>query len=233
MWKIIVSMLRSLYDTPTVHTRGIIIGLCELQMGLMIHWKIPYLYMAVWLLLEYYPVLQHIVLCFFYWTCPLLICLCTLIIIWFCSFLIVVHENVNKQPKSWNNTFWCDFHLLFGTLGIYGAMAVAGRFICSLSGIDCMGGFDLSLNAIVQGLGYAAPPIMALLFILDVWQSFSSKSTLSLCLLQYIFHFRTQTLYKSFIYQIQNHSILKADDCLRIDSYMEFHKYSFDWMVKK
>lgn len=52
-------------------------------------------------------------------------------------------------------------------IGIYGAMAVAGRFICSLSGIDCMGGFDLSLNAIVQGLGYAAPPIMALLFILD------------------------------------------------------------------
>ncbi|XP_073125002.1 uncharacterized protein [Henckelia pumila] len=52
-------------------------------------------------------------------------------------------------------------------MGIYGAMAVAGRFICSLSGIDCMGGFDLSLNAIVQGLGYAAPPIMALLFILD------------------------------------------------------------------
>lgn len=53
-------------------------------------------------------------------------------------------------------------------LGIYGAMALAGRFICSISGIDCNGGFDLSLDAIVNGLGYAAPPIMALLFILDV-----------------------------------------------------------------
>ncbi|KAL3619401.1 hypothetical protein CASFOL_036971 [Castilleja foliolosa] len=52
-------------------------------------------------------------------------------------------------------------------IGIYGAMALAGRFICSISGIDCNGGFDLSLDATVEGLGYAAPPIMALLFILD------------------------------------------------------------------
>jgi len=52
--------------------------------------------------------------------------------------------------------------------GIYGAMAVAGSFICSITGIDSLGGFHLSLDAIVQGLGYAVPPIMALLFILDV-----------------------------------------------------------------
>ncbi|KAJ7952680.1 CAAX amino terminal protease [Quillaja saponaria] len=52
-------------------------------------------------------------------------------------------------------------------IGIYGAMALAGRFICSITGIDCMGGFDPSLDAILEGLGYAAPPIMALLFILD------------------------------------------------------------------
>lgn len=43
-----------------------------------------------------------------------------------------------------------------------------GRFICSMIGIDSLGGFELNLDAIVQGLGYAAPPIMALLFILDV-----------------------------------------------------------------
>ncbi|KAF6138560.1 hypothetical protein GIB67_032454 [Kingdonia uniflora] len=47
-------------------------------------------------------------------------------------------------------------------------MALTGRFICSIAGIDCIGGFHLSLNAILEGLGYAAPPIMALLFILDV-----------------------------------------------------------------
>ncbi|KAF8041615.1 hypothetical protein BT93_A0269 [Corymbia citriodora subsp. variegata] len=52
-------------------------------------------------------------------------------------------------------------------IGIYGAMALAGRFICSFTGIDCMGGFHPSLDAIVEGLGYATPPIMALLFILD------------------------------------------------------------------
>ncbi|KAK9095344.1 hypothetical protein Scep_026813 [Stephania cephalantha] len=52
-------------------------------------------------------------------------------------------------------------------IGIYGAMALAGKFICSITGIDCMGGFHPSLDAIVEGLGYAVPPIMALLFILD------------------------------------------------------------------
>lgn len=53
-------------------------------------------------------------------------------------------------------------------IGIYGAMAFAGKFICSITGVDCIGGFHPSMNAIVEGLGYAAPPIMALLFILDV-----------------------------------------------------------------
>ncbi|KAJ9135046.1 hypothetical protein P3X46_032268 [Hevea brasiliensis] len=52
-------------------------------------------------------------------------------------------------------------------IGIYGAMALAGRFLCSITGIDSMGGFEVSIDAIVEGLGYASPPIMALLFILD------------------------------------------------------------------
>ncbi|KAE8672190.1 Peptidase M20/M25/M40 family protein isoform 1 [Hibiscus syriacus] len=52
-------------------------------------------------------------------------------------------------------------------IGIYGAMALAGRFICSITGVDSMGGFHPSLDAILEGLGYAVPPIMALLFILD------------------------------------------------------------------
>ncbi|KAI9089072.1 hypothetical protein K1719_029351 [Acacia pycnantha] len=52
-------------------------------------------------------------------------------------------------------------------IGIYGAMAVAGGFICSITGIDAMGGFHLSSDCILQGLGYAVPPTMALLFILD------------------------------------------------------------------
>ncbi|KAM0040000.1 hypothetical protein Hdeb2414_s0012g00388591 [Helianthus debilis subsp. tardiflorus] len=51
--------------------------------------------------------------------------------------------------------------------GIYGAMGLVGNFICSTTGINSTGGYSSSLDAIVQGLGYAAPPIMALLFILD------------------------------------------------------------------
>lgn len=58
--------------------------------------------------------------------------------------------------------------------GIYGAMALAGNFICSTAGIDSTGGYSPSLDAIVQGLGYAAPPIMALLFILDVRSNFKN-----------------------------------------------------------
>ncbi|KAL6645339.1 hypothetical protein ACP70R_016947 [Stipagrostis hirtigluma subsp. patula] len=52
-------------------------------------------------------------------------------------------------------------------IGIYAGMALTGRFICQMAGIDCTGGFHPSLTALVQGLGYASPPIMALLFILD------------------------------------------------------------------
>lgn len=52
-------------------------------------------------------------------------------------------------------------------IGIYAGMALAGRAICDLAGIDATGGFHSSLTALVEGLGYASPPIMALLFILD------------------------------------------------------------------
>ncbi|KAG7542452.1 CAAX prenyl protease 2 [Arabidopsis thaliana x Arabidopsis arenosa] len=52
-------------------------------------------------------------------------------------------------------------------IGIYCGMAVAGRFICEVAGIDYTGGFNASLDTIIAGLGYASPPIMALLFILD------------------------------------------------------------------
>ncbi|XP_057520616.1 uncharacterized protein LOC130800906 [Amaranthus tricolor] len=52
-------------------------------------------------------------------------------------------------------------------IGIYGAMALAGSFICSISGVDSLGGLEWSFDAIIEGLGYATIPIMALLFILD------------------------------------------------------------------
>lgn len=52
-------------------------------------------------------------------------------------------------------------------IGIYAGMALAGRAICDMAGIDSSGGFHPSLTALVEGLGYASPPIMVLLFILD------------------------------------------------------------------
>lgn len=60
-----------------------------------------------------------------------------------------------------------DFDIENNT-GIYGTMALAGNFICTTLGIDSMGGYSPSLDAIVAGIGYSVPPIMALLFILDV-----------------------------------------------------------------
>lgn len=84
------------------------------------------------------------------------------------------------EGKEFMDTFLCYIisvvvstfsNMVLENLGIYVAMALAGRFICSMTGIDCTGGFDPSLDAIVEGLGYAAPPIMALLFILDVWHT--------------------------------------------------------------
>lgn len=52
-------------------------------------------------------------------------------------------------------------------IGIYGAMAMAGRFICSITGVDETGGYHTCFEAVIDGLGYASPLIMALLFILD------------------------------------------------------------------
>ncbi|XP_047324220.1 uncharacterized protein LOC124927789 [Impatiens glandulifera] len=76
------------------------------------------------------------------------------------------NRNFNEADFSVFEKIGAVVRLSYG-IGIYGAMALAGRFICSMTGIDCLGGFDPSLDAIVQGLGYASPPIMALLFILD------------------------------------------------------------------
>jgi len=58
--------------------------------------------------------------------------------------------------------------VIWDNTGIYCGMAVAGRFICEVAGIDYTGGFNASLDTVIAGLGYASPPIMALLFILDV-----------------------------------------------------------------
>lgn len=51
--------------------------------------------------------------------------------------------------------------------GVYGLMALAGQAICHFTGLDNLGGFEMCADVAMQGLGYAVPPMMALLFILD------------------------------------------------------------------
>ncbi|KAG2238940.1 hypothetical protein Bca4012_023724 [Brassica carinata] len=76
-----------------------------------------------------------------------------------------VGEFVGGSGGEWDK-IGAVVRLSYG-IGIYCGMAVAGRFICEVAGIDYTGGFNASLDAIIAGLGYASPPIMALLFILD------------------------------------------------------------------
>ncbi|KAL2609055.1 hypothetical protein R1flu_027628 [Riccia fluitans] len=52
-------------------------------------------------------------------------------------------------------------------LAMYGGLAVAGSALCAFTGVDSTGGFELCMETVVQGLGYAVPPMMALLFILE------------------------------------------------------------------
>ena len=47
-------------------------------------------------------------------------------------------------------------------------MALGGQAICHFIGIDGIGGFNMSAPVAMEGLGYAIPPMMALLFIHDV-----------------------------------------------------------------
>ncbi|CAN7109085.1 uncharacterized protein LOC103855787 [Brassica rapa] len=76
-----------------------------------------------------------------------------------------VGEFVGGSGGDWDK-IGAVVRLSYG-IGIYCGMAMAGRFICEVAGIDYTGGFNASLDAIIAGLGYASPPIMALLFILD------------------------------------------------------------------
>ncbi|GAB2273499.1 hypothetical protein Dimus_008291 [Dionaea muscipula] len=75
------------------------------------------------------------------------------------------NQSLGEAAEVWDK-IGAIVRLTYG-IGIYGAMALAGRFICSMTGIDSSGGFHPSFDALIEGLGYATPPIMALLFILD------------------------------------------------------------------
>jgi membrane protease YdiL (CAAX protease family) len=50
---------------------------------------------------------------------------------------------------------------------MYGGLAFGGNVLCNITGVDLWGGFELSPQVITTGFGYAVPPMMALLFILE------------------------------------------------------------------
>lgn len=83
---------------------------------------------------------------------------------------VITFNNINRSFSDAELPHWDNIgalvRLAYG-IGIYGTMALAGKFICSAIGIDSTGGYSPSLDAIVSGIGYSIPPIMALLFILD------------------------------------------------------------------
>ncbi|KAG0570025.1 hypothetical protein KC19_6G133300 [Ceratodon purpureus] len=58
------------------------------------------------------------------------------------------------------------FRIAYST-AMYGGLAFAGHVICGFTGVDLWGGFSLSPQVITTGFGYAVPPMMALLFILE------------------------------------------------------------------
>eukprot|EP00250_Pteridium_aquilinum_P011931 c20399_g2_i1 orf=220-1464(-) len=51
--------------------------------------------------------------------------------------------------------------------GVYLVMALAGQAICHFAGLEQSGGFEMCPDVAMQGLGFAVPPMLALLFILD------------------------------------------------------------------
>ena len=58
------------------------------------------------------------------------------------------------------------FRIAYST-AMYGGLAFAGHVICGFTGVDLWGDFNLSPQVITTGFGYAVPPMMALLFILE------------------------------------------------------------------
>lgn len=51
---------------------------------------------------------------------------------------------------------------------MYGGLAFAGNVLCNFLGLDCWGGFQWDVEVALTGLGYAMPPMVLLLVILEV-----------------------------------------------------------------
>jgi hypothetical protein len=102
-------------------------------------------------------------------------------------------SRASSVPDS-SEASWEQIGMVFRVvyaIAMYGGLAFAGSVICNFTGVDLWGGFDLSPEVITTGFGYAVPPMMVLLFILEVC-SFTHvlegelRQTPSLVLLQFL-----------------------------------------------
>jgi membrane protease YdiL (CAAX protease family) len=71
----------------------------------------------------------------------------------------------SDADASWEHLSMA-FRIAYST-AMYGGLAFAGHVICGFTGVDLWGGFNLCSQVITTGFGYAVPPMMALLFILE------------------------------------------------------------------
>lgn len=74
-------------------------------------------------------------------------------------------NQLSDSEASWGQISMV-FRIVY-SLAMYGGLAFAGSVICSFTGVDLWGGFELSPQVITTGFGYAVPPMMVLLFILE------------------------------------------------------------------
>ncbi|KAJ7544398.1 hypothetical protein O6H91_09G077500 [Diphasiastrum complanatum] len=75
-----------------------------------------------------------------------------------------------SSSNDHSDQFWEQLSIIFRVsyaVALYGGLAFASNVICNFTGIDSWGGFQLCANVAIKGLGYAVPPMMILLFILD------------------------------------------------------------------
>lgn len=75
-----------------------------------------------------------------------------------------------SNQSSETEASWEQIGMIFRivySLAMYGGLAFVGNVICGFTGVDLWGGFDISPQVITTGFGYAVPPMMMLLFILE------------------------------------------------------------------
>ncbi|CAM6071665.1 unnamed protein product [Sphagnum tenellum] len=85
---------------------------------------------------------------------------------WHAELSHATRNTVGDQSEASWEQMGMVFRVVYA-IAMYGGLAFAGSLICNFTGVDLWGGFDLSPQVITTGFGYAVPPMMVLLFILE------------------------------------------------------------------